>query len=235
MLAGASENIGASFLILLAKGVVIIALVIVSAKWVVPQVLYQIARTGNRELFLLSIVLVCTAVAWLTAQAGLSLALGGLSGGIDRLRNRVQPSGPGQYSAVSGCLCQFLFSLHRYAAGCGLSPQASGDHRPAYPGGVAGQGRPGRVRRPVHEISLRTAVLVGLALCQVGEFSFILSKVGQSQGLFSGNSYQLFLVVTMITMVATPLMMALAPGRGFYPALAAAPKAEAGSASIRDN
>jgi len=45
----------------------------------------------------------------------------------------------------------------------------------------------------------------------VGEFSFILSKVGQSQGLFSGDSYQLFLDVTIITMVATPLMMALSP------------------------
>jgi CPA2 family monovalent cation:H+ antiporter-2 len=58
---------------------------------------------------------------------------------------------------------------------------------------------------------LRTAILTGLALCQVGEFSFILSKVGVSQGLFSGISYQLFLDVTILTMVATPLMMALAP------------------------
>jgi CPA2 family monovalent cation:H+ antiporter-2 len=58
---------------------------------------------------------------------------------------------------------------------------------------------------------LRTAVLVGLALSQVGEFSFILSKVGQNQGLFTGESYQLFLDVTIITMVATPVIMALAP------------------------
>ena len=58
---------------------------------------------------------------------------------------------------------------------------------------------------------LRIAVLVGLALCQVGEFSFILSKAGVNQGLFSGNSYQLFLDVTFLTMVVTPLMMALAP------------------------
>ena len=82
LLSGASENIGASFLILLVKGVLIIALVIASAKWVVPHVLYQIARTGNRELFLLSIVLICTAVAWLTAQAGLSLALGAFLAGL---------------------------------------------------------------------------------------------------------------------------------------------------------
>jgi CPA2 family monovalent cation:H+ antiporter-2 len=59
LLAGAADNIGVSFLILLGKGAIIIALVIASAKWVVPRVLFQIARTGSRELFLLSIVLIC--------------------------------------------------------------------------------------------------------------------------------------------------------------------------------
>jgi predicted Kef-type K+ transport protein len=59
---------------------------------------------------------------------------------------------------------------------------------------------------------VRTAVLVGMAFCQVGECSFILSKMGQGQGLFSGNSYQISLELTIISIVAAPLMMALAPG-----------------------
>ena len=82
LLSGESGNIGSSLLILLAKGVGIILMVIVSTKWVVPYVLFQIAQTKNREIFLLSIVLICIAVAWLTASAGLSLALGAFLAGL---------------------------------------------------------------------------------------------------------------------------------------------------------
>ena len=38
----------------------------------------------------------------------------------------------------------------------------------------------------------RSAVLVGVALAQVGEFSFILAQQGQDAGLFTGDQYQLF-------------------------------------------
>jgi monovalent cation:H+ antiporter-2, CPA2 family len=50
----------------------------------------------------------------------------------------------------------------------------------------------------------------------VGEFSFILVKTGASQGLLSGNDYQFFLDVTILTMVATPLIMAMAPRAAEY-------------------
>jgi CPA2 family monovalent cation:H+ antiporter-2 len=58
---------------------------------------------------------------------------------------------------------------------------------------------------------LRTAIIVGLTLCQVGEFSFILAKVGVDYGLLVGDTFQLFLAVAVITMGVTPFIMALAP------------------------
>ncbi len=82
LLAGANGNPVESVIVLTAKGIGIIALVIVSARWIVPKVLYQIARTRNRELFLLSIVVICLAVAWITSSAGLSLALGAFLAGL---------------------------------------------------------------------------------------------------------------------------------------------------------
>jgi CPA2 family monovalent cation:H+ antiporter-2 len=45
----------------------------------------------------------------------------------------------------------------------------------------------------------------------VGEFSFILARVGVDYGLLIGDTFQLFLAVAIITMGATPFMMALAP------------------------
>jgi CPA2 family monovalent cation:H+ antiporter-2 len=60
-------------------------------------------------------------------------------------------------------------------------------------------------------LSLRIAVLIGLALSQIGEFSFILSSVGFESGLIPLPTYQLFLDVTVITMGATSFIMALSP------------------------
>ena len=58
---------------------------------------------------------------------------------------------------------------------------------------------------------VRTAILVGFALSQVGEFSFILSKTGVEHGLLQGDIYQMFLSVSVLTMAATPFVMAFAP------------------------
>jgi len=58
---------------------------------------------------------------------------------------------------------------------------------------------------------LRAGILVGCALGQIGEFSFILSRVGVEYGLFAGDVYQRFLAVTIISMAMTPFMISLAP------------------------
>jgi len=211
LLSGASANIGTAFLILLAKGVVVIALVIISAKWVVPQVLFQIARTRNRELFLLSIVLICIAVAWLTAQVGLSLALGAFLAGLIVSETEYSHQALGNILPFRDVFASFFFIsigmlldvnfLLKNPVIIALLTLGVLLVKAILAGSAA----------LLLKFPLRSAVLVGLALCQVGEFSFILSKVGQSQGLFSDVSYQLFLDVTIITMVTTPLMMALAP------------------------
>ena len=77
-LEGSSDNL----LILLMKEVGVILALIVAAKWVVPWLLFQVTRTGNRELFLLTIVMIGLAVAWLTHFAGLSLAVGAFLAGL---------------------------------------------------------------------------------------------------------------------------------------------------------
>ncbi|MDH4223479.1 MAG: NAD-binding protein, partial [candidate division Zixibacteria bacterium] len=58
---------------------------------------------------------------------------------------------------------------------------------------------------------LRTSILVGLAISQVGEFSFILSETGIEHGLLSGEVYQLFLAISVLSMASTPFIIAFAP------------------------
>ena len=56
---------------LLGRGLVIVVLVYVLARWAVPFALYHVTRTQSRELFLLAVSVVGIAVAWATSQMGL--------------------------------------------------------------------------------------------------------------------------------------------------------------------
>ncbi|OGL43967.1 MAG: potassium transporter KefB [Candidatus Schekmanbacteria bacterium RBG_13_48_7] len=211
LLAGAIGNLGESLLILLVKGIGIILLVMVSAKWIVPQLLYQIARTRNRELFLISVVVICLGVAWLTSRAGLSLALGAFLAGLIISESEYSHEALGNILPFRDVFTTFFF----------VSIGMMLDIRFLFqqPGLIVLIALSVLVLKAIIAGSvtilmgfpLRTGILVGVALGQIGEFSFILSRVGVEHGLLTGNNYQMFLAVTIISMAVTPFMIALAP------------------------
>jgi len=211
ILAGATGNLGESLLILVAKGAGIILLVAVGAKWIVPQALYQITRTRSREMFLLSIFMICLAVVWLTSSLGLSLALGAFLAGLVISQSEYSHHALGNVLPFRDVFMSFFFfffwmlldldflfqqpGLILLIALCFLALKAIIACFVAFLLGFP----------------LRTAILVGLALCQVGEFSFILSRTGVEHGLLAGPAYQFFLTVSVLTMAVTPFIIALAP------------------------
>ena len=211
LLAGATGDLGESLIILVAKGTGIVLLVAVGARWIVPQALYQITRTRSRELFLLSVFMICLAVVWLTSSMGLSLALGAFLAGLIISQSEYSHHALGNVLPFRDVFMSFFFvsigmlldldflfqqpGLILLIALCFLTLKAGIACFVAFLLGF-----------PV-----RTAILVGLALCQVGEFSFILSRTGAEHGLLAGDAYQFFLTVSVLTMAATPFIIALAP------------------------
>jgi CPA2 family monovalent cation:H+ antiporter-2 len=59
--------------------------------------------------------------------------------------------------------------------------------------------------------AIRTAVMTGLGLAQIGEFSFVLAIAGKASGLISEEFYQIFLSSSVVTMIVTPFMLNAAP------------------------
>ncbi len=211
LLAGTTGDAGESALVLIAKGIGIIGLVIVSAKWIVPKILYQIARTRSQELFLLSVVVICLAVAWITSSAGLSLALGAFLAGLIISESKYSHQALGSILPFRDVFTSFFFVSIGMLLDVGFL-----------------------FRHPVIIVLIalgilvlksiivgfttvllgfpfRTSILVGLALSQVGEFSFILSKTGIEHGLLAGNTYQIFLAFSVLSMAATPFIITLSP------------------------
>ena len=211
LLAGATGDLGESLITLVAKGTGIVLLVAVGARWIVPHALYQITRTRSRELFLLSVFMICLAVVWLTSSMGLSLALGAFLAGLVISQSEYSHHALGNVLPFRDVFMSFFFvsigmlldldflfqqpGLILLIVLCFLALKAVIACFVAFLLGFP----------------LRTTILVGLALCQVGEFSFILSRTGVEHGLLAGNTYQLFLTVSVLTMAATPFIIALAP------------------------
>jgi monovalent cation:H+ antiporter-2, CPA2 family len=211
LLVGATGSLGESLLVLLAKGIGVILLVMVSAKWVVPHLLFQIARTRNHGLFLLSVVVICFGVAWLTSKVGLSLALGAFLAGLIISESEYSHQALGHILPFRDVFTTFFF----------VSIGMMLDIRFLFhqPGLIVLMTLSVLVLKSIIAGSvtvllgfpLRTGILVGLALGQIGEFSFVLSKVGVEYGLLAGDNYQRFLAVTIMSMAATPFIVALAP------------------------
>jgi CPA2 family monovalent cation:H+ antiporter-2 len=62
----------------------------------------------------------------------------------------------------------------------------------------------------------RIAAMTALGLAQIGEFSFVLAKAGRSADLLPDADYQSFLAASIISMIATPFMIAAAPRFGYF-------------------
>ena len=196
---------------ILAKALALIAFVIVCAKWLVPKALYQIARTGDRELFLLSIVAICASVAWISSLAGLSLGLGAFLAGLIISESPYSHQAFGNIMPLRDAFTSFFF----ISIGMLLDLDYL-LHSPVFIVLVAAAAMLLKASVSgfvvlILGLPLRISVLVGLALCQIGEFSFILSKTGYEMGILSGNNYQLFLDVAVITMGATSVLMSISP------------------------
>jgi len=210
-LSGMTGNAGISLLTLGLKGIGIILLVYVSAKWIVPKVLYQITRTRIQELFLLVIFVICLATVWITSSAGLSLALGAFLAGLIISNSEYSQHALSNVLPFRDIFISFFFIsigmlldigfLFKQPLLIGLVALSVLALKTIIAGSIT----------LLLGFPLRTGIFVGLTLSQVGEFSFILSKTGIDHGLLSERNYQLFLSVSILTMVATPFIIALAP------------------------
>jgi len=211
MLPGAMQTMQQSPWLILAKILGMIALVILSAKWIVPQILYHVAKTGDRELFLLSIVAICLSVAWISSLAGLSLGLGAFFAGLIISESPYSHQAFGNVMPLRDAFTSFFFISIGMLLDLNYLLQ-----NPVYIILVAAAVMALKATIVGFSVSilgmpLRISVLVGLALCQIGEFSFILSKAGFDSGIISTDFYQLFLDVAVLTMGSTSILMAVSP------------------------
>ncbi len=193
--------------VLFLKTVFLVGLVYVGNRWLMPKLLRLIAHTKNQELFMMSIFVICFSVALLTSEMGISLAFGAFLAGLMVSESEYSHNAFGQLLPFKDTFTSFFFVSIGMLLDLGFVTE-----------------------NPVLVIStvlmvlvvkivfagitaftlghtLRGTILVGFALCQVGEFSFILAQSGMQHKIIPEYYYQLFLSVAVISMIVTPLLM----------------------------
>jgi CPA2 family monovalent cation:H+ antiporter-2 len=207
VLGGSDIGSQGPYLLLMGKAAFIIMLIFIGNRWLMPRVLRAIAMTKNQELFIMSILLVCLAVALLTASLGLSLAFGAFLAGLMVSESEYSHNAFGHLIPFKDTFASFFF----VSIGILLDLEYVAGHLVLVlltvlvvilvKSSIAG------ITAFFLGHTFRGVILVGIALSQIGEFSFILARTGMDYGIISREIYQLFLAVAVITMSVTPLHM----------------------------
>jgi CPA2 family monovalent cation:H+ antiporter-2 len=190
------------------KALGILALVLALARWVVPQVLDRIVRTRSRDLFLLAIVTICLFVAWGAAEAGLSLALGAFLAGLIISESEYSLQALSDILPLRDLFASFFFISVGMLLDVGLALQAPGVLLGLVGAVIALKWFVGSLAGIALGLPLRAALLTGLALSQVGEFSFLLAEGGLAEGLIDESLFQWVVVAAVGTIGVTPLLVA---------------------------
>lgn len=207
IIAGQSSNITMSVVLLLVKTIIVIGITIIGARYIVPKLMYAIARTRSKELFLISTMTICFAVAFLTSKAGLSLALGAFLAGLIISESEYSHQATSiilpfrelfaSFFFISiGMLLDLNFFFSNIAIIMGILLVVFFLKSIITSLAVA-----------VLKYPPRTVLLTGLSLFQIGEFAFILSRAGIEFNILTEETNQYFLAVSILSMVLTPFVI----------------------------
>jgi CPA2 family monovalent cation:H+ antiporter-2 len=185
--------------------------VLLGARLAVPRALGFIARTRQRDLFILAVFLICIGTAWIVSLAGISLALGAFLAGL------VVAGSEYRHQALADLIPfrEVLTSLFFVSVGMLLDPRevwdSAGSTLLVVGGLLVGKVLLVVVVGAVMRLPLRVSVLAGVALAQMGEFSFVLNRAAEGTGLLPIAAGKTLTSAAILTMLLTPLALALGP------------------------
>lgn len=199
----------------LGGAVLAVGVIILAARKAVPLLLHHVVGLRSPEVFIITVVLLSLGTSWVTAQFGLSLALGAFIAGM------VLSESEYSHQIVADILPfrDVFNSVFFISIGMLLSVSALASDLGTVLAWVAalllGKALIAFAAVRVLGNSLRISAMAAVGLAQIGEFSFILAKVGLAGGLLPAADYQRFLAASIISMIATPFLIKAAPRIGY--------------------
>ncbi|REJ82016.1 MAG: hypothetical protein DWQ36_20130 [Acidobacteria bacterium] len=211
LLAGAIEATPGALVVRLGGALLAIGLVFFLARYAMPRLLRELAASRARETFILGALGVGLGMAVFTERLGFSLALGAFLAGLLISETEFGP----QVIADIGPLRDLLASLFFLSIGMLIDlPLVIEQGAAVF--GLAGAAVAVKLVTTGVAVALlgysrRIVALAALLLAQVGEFSFVLLALGRTYELIDPAIYQVLLSAAVLTLVVTPLLIAVGP------------------------
>lgn len=193
------------------RAALLLSVIVLVATRLVPRLMAVVARWNSRELFLLSTTTMAFGIGYVTWSFGLSMALGAFVAGL------VINESEYAHQALSDIVpLRDLFGMLFFVSvGMLLDPALVWQQLGALVFVVVAIviGKAAILAGVVRAFGYWNVVplAVGLTLFQVGEFAFVLARVGLASGAIANDVYALTLNAAIVTMVLTPAVSGLTP------------------------
>ena len=190
------------------KSILIIVAILVAARYIIPFVLERLANTRMRDVFVITSIVITLGIAWLTNALGLSLAIGAFLAGLaisdtDFTHQIISDVNPFRDIFLSvffvslGMILNLDFARQNLSYILFISLVIILIKAAIVFGLVK-----------ILKYPLRTMILSGVLLSQIGEFSFVLASIGFKNNIISEYIYQIFISASVLTFIVSPLLIA---------------------------
>lgn len=193
------------------KSAIVLGGIYLFSRHVLPRLMLTVMRVRSRDLLLMTTIGLCLAVALVTSSLGLSLSLGAFLAGLMLAESEYS------LNVLENVLPfkEVFTSIFFMSVGMLLNMGFFVAHLP-FIGLVAAGIIVLKIVLAIPVVrllgySMRTAIIAGFSLAQIGEFSFVLARSALGLKLLDTETYQVFLAASIVTMSLTPVLMALAP------------------------
>jgi CPA2 family monovalent cation:H+ antiporter-2 len=197
----------------MALGRALLAIVFVAgaSRVLLPALLRFVTASRRREAFPLAILVASVGTAWLGSLIGLSMAVGAFLAGLMLAESEFSHQAYAEVRPVRDVLSGLFF----ISLGMLIDLPAVMAQLPLVLGValaiIVGKASVATGSLAASMSPIRIAIIAGIGLAQVGEFSFILGRAGVEAGLLPSAMWQTLLGASIATMVATPTLLAVAP------------------------
>ena len=209
LMSGVSENLPVTLAIAAGETLLIIGIAIISGRWVIPWLLGRVGGVRSRELFLLTVLVLCLGAAVGTQTLGLSIVFGAFLVGLVLRETRFVHQALAEITPLRNIFATLFF----VSLGMLLDPIFLVNNWALILFTVAiiiflkSLVVLAVVR--IFGYSFRIAIVTGAGLFQIGEFGFILAQGGIKMGIVSEQFYSLIVASAIITMLLTPISINL--------------------------
>ena len=204
---GSTERAGAALGLAAVKLVLLIAVIVVFGKWVIPWALERIEKTRSRELFTLAVLVLALGVAVGSAQIfGVSMALGAFLAGLAVGRSEFAARAASDAVPMRDAFAVLFF----VSVGMLFDPrslfQTSLLIAAVLVVVIVVKPLAALVTVRLLGVPLTTAIPVGSAFSQVGEFSFILAAVARQLGVLGDTGWNALVAASVISIAVNPFL-----------------------------